>query len=76
MKAKDSPKAHTNKTIYIHDEAFADLEQAFRGCARFERGERRGLKATRIQCSRLPKASRKIAIRQAQIAAIELLRKS
>jgi len=42
------------------DEAFADLKQALEDALAFERGERRGLRVTRIPGSRPPKASAKI----------------
>lgn len=63
-KAKDSSKAQTNKTTYMSDEASADLERALEDALAFERGERRGLKVTRIQGSRPPKALSKIVIHQ------------
>ena len=64
VKAKDCPKAQTNKTTYMSDEAFADLKQALEDALAFERAERRDLSVTRIRGSRPPKASRKIAIRE------------
>jgi hypothetical protein len=61
---KDPPKAHANKTTYMSDEAFADLEQALKDALACERGEHRGLKVSRIQGSCPSEASRRIAIRQ------------
>lgn len=51
MKAKDSPKAQTNKTAYMSDEAFAALKKAVEEALAFERGKRR-MHITRIRASR------------------------
>jgi len=48
MKAKGSPKAQTNKTGYMSDEAFAALKKALEAALVFERGKRGNLKVTRI----------------------------
>ncbi len=56
MKTKKTRRAQTNKTNYMSDEAFADLKQAMEGALAFERGKRHGLKITRIQAPRPPKA--------------------
>ena len=64
MKVKNSPTIQTNKTTYMGDKAFANLTQALEDALAFERGKHRGLKATRIQGSRPPRVSRKIAARQ------------
>ena len=54
--AKKARKVQTNKTNYMSDEAFADLKEAMEDAVAFERGQRRGLKVTRIQAPRPPKA--------------------
>jgi hypothetical protein len=65
MKAKDSPKAQTNKTTYMSDKAFRDLKEALEGALAFERGERRDLNVTRIPGSCPTKASpQDIGVRQ------------
>ena len=56
MKAAKTRKAQTNKANYMSDDAFADLKEAMEGALVFERGQRRDLKATRIQAPRPPKA--------------------
>ena len=57
MKAiKKARKAQTNKTNYMSEEAFGDLKEALEDALAFERGQRRGLKVTRIQAPRPPKA--------------------
>jgi hypothetical protein len=61
MKSRGTRKAQTKKTNYMSDPAFADLQQALEDALAFERGERRDLSVTRIQGSRPPKASLKIA---------------
>jgi hypothetical protein len=53
----------------MRDEAFTDLKQALEDVLGFECGGRRNLKVTRIQGSRSPKVSRKIAIRQTPVQA-------
>lgn len=40
----------------MSDEAFSDLKEALEGALAFERGDRRGLKVTRIKAPRPPKA--------------------
>ena len=42
--------------VVVSDEAFADLKEAMEDAVAFERGQRRGLKVTRIQAPRPPKA--------------------
>ena len=56
MKTAKTRKAQTNKTNYMSDEAFADLQQAMEDAVAFERGKRRDLKVTRIRVPRPPKA--------------------
>lgn len=47
--------AQTTKSNYMRDEAFAELKEAMEGAVAFERGERRGLKVTRVRAPRPPK---------------------
>ena len=54
--AKKARKVQTNKTNYMSDEAFANLKEAMEDALAFERGERRGLKVTRIKAPSPPKA--------------------
>ena len=56
MKTTKTRRAQTNKTNYMSDEGFADLKQAMEDALAFERGKRSGLKITRIQAPRPPKA--------------------
>src|ERR1044072_6261754 len=56
MKKGKMRKAQTNKANYMSDEAFGDLKEAMEDVLAFERGKRRGLKVTRIQAPRPPKA--------------------
>ena len=51
MKAKGSPKAQTNKTNYMTNEAFTALKNALEAALAFERGKRR-LRVTRIRAPR------------------------
>ena len=56
MKRGKLRKVQTNKTNYMGDEAFTELKEAMKDALAFERGKRRGLKVTRIQAPRPPKA--------------------
>jgi putative transcriptional regulator len=56
MKTGKTRKLQTNKTNYMSDEAFADLKEAMEDALEFQRGKGRGLKVTRIQAPRPPKA--------------------
>lgn len=56
MKTGKTRKVQTNKTNYMSDEAFADLKEALEDALAFERGKGRGVKMTRIQAPRPPKA--------------------
>ena len=56
MKTGRPRKVQTNKTNYMSDAAFADLKDAIEDALAFERGNHRGLKITRIQAPRPPKA--------------------
>jgi hypothetical protein len=53
--ATRNKKTRTNKTNYMCDEAFGDLNQAVEDALAFERGERRDLHVTRIEAQGPPK---------------------
>jgi hypothetical protein len=52
MKTRKTRKIQTNKTNYMSDDAFVDLEEAMEDTLAFERGKRRDLNVTRIQAPR------------------------
>lgn len=52
--AKKARRVQTNKTNYVSDEAFADINEAMKDALAFERGERRNLKVTTL-CAPLPR---------------------
>jgi hypothetical protein len=52
MKTRKIRKIQTNKTNYMSDDAFVDLEEAMEDALAFERGKRRDLNVTRIQAPR------------------------
>jgi len=56
MKRAKTRKVQTNKSNVMSDEAFAELREAMEDALAFEHGKRRGLKVTRIQAPRPPKA--------------------
>jgi hypothetical protein len=58
VKARNSPRAKTNKGTYMSDEAFADLKQGLENALAFERGERQEPRVTRIERSRLKRQPR------------------
>ena len=55
MRRAKTRKVQTNKANYMSGEAFADLKEAMDDALAFERGQRGGLKVTRIQAPRPPK---------------------
>lgn len=63
MKARNSPKAQSNKTTYMSDEAFGDLREALENALAFELGKRRDLRITRFRGSSL-KGPQDLNIRQ------------
>ncbi len=45
---QSAPKGRTNRTRYMSDDAFANLQKALEAALAFERGEHRDIKVTRV----------------------------
>jgi putative transcriptional regulator len=56
MKARKHRNVQTNRKNYMSADAFAELKEAMEDALAFAGGKRRGLKVTRIQAPRPPKA--------------------